>query len=204
MYSYQIFICYCRYQLIRVHSTSLGENCKWLQMFEDVDLIIFCVSLTDYDQFSYDVNNGVSTNKMLESKKLFETIVTHPVFAQKDFLLILTKFDLLEDKIEQVPLTQCEWFHDYNPVVNEYSSSNKKRRATLAHRAFHYIADKFKRLFYSLTGNKLYVSRVTCLDADNVDEALKYGREVLKWDFEKQNFITNEWSLGSVEASTSS
>lgn len=175
-------------------------------MFEDVDLIIFCVSMTDYDQFSYDVNNGVSTNKMLESKKLFQTIVTHPVFAQKDFLLIITKFDLLEDKIEQVPLTQCEWFHDYNPAfnVNEKSSSNKKHRATLAQHAFHYIADKFKRLFYSLTRNKLYVSRVTCLDADNVDEALKYGREVLKWDFEKQNFCMNDWSLGSLEASTSS
>lgn len=189
-----------------MHSSSLGENCKWLQMFEDVDLVIFCASLTDYDQFSYDAKNGVSTNKMLETKKLFETIVTHSAFAEKPFLLIFTRFNQLEEKIEQVPLTQCEWFHDYNPVLNvdENGSNNVKRNSKLAQRSFHYIADKYKRLFNSLTGNKLYVSRVTCFDADNVDEVLKYGREVLRWDIEKPNLCVNDWSLGSIDATTTS
>ncbi|GMP38115.1 hypothetical protein CsSME_00009491 [Camellia sinensis var. sinensis] len=88
------------YQLIRFHASNLEENCKWLEMFEDIDLILYCVALPDYNQFSDD-DNGVSTNKMLVSKKLFENIVTHPNFHQKDFILILSEFDVFEEKIEQ-------------------------------------------------------------------------------------------------------
>ncbi|KAA8545919.1 hypothetical protein F0562_020630 [Nyssa sinensis] len=197
-----------RYQLIRVHASSLGENCKWLEMFEDVDLVLYCVSLTDYDQFE-DIN-GVSTNKMLESKKLFESIVSHPYCHQKNFLLILNKFDLLEEKIEQVPLTRCDWFHDFNPVIsinpNGCSSHINNTNPSLAQRAFHYIAVKFKRLFYSLTRRNLYVSKVTGLEPDNVDESLRYAREIIKWEEEKPNvIISNEWnSSGSIDASSSS
>lgn len=57
-----------RDQLIRVHSRGLGENCKWLEMFEDVPMVVFCVSLVDYDQFSVD-GSGYLTNEMILSMK---------------------------------------------------------------------------------------------------------------------------------------
>lgn len=197
---------YCRYQLIRVHASSLGENCKWLEMFEDTDLVLYCVSLTDYDQFS-DNTNGVPINKMLESKKLFERIVTHPTFHRKNFLLILNKFDLLEEKIEKAPLTQCEWFRDFNPVIshNQSSTSGNYNNPSLAQRAYNYIAVQFKRLFFSLTGGcKLYVYRVTGLEPDCVDEAFRYTREILKWEEEKPQLTLQDLSSGSVDASSSS
>ncbi|KAE8690745.1 Extra-large guanine nucleotide-binding protein 1 [Hibiscus syriacus] len=198
-----------RFQLIRLHPSSLGENCKWVGMFEDVDIVLFCVSLTDYAEFSLD-GNGVPVNKMVASKQLFESIVTHPEFEQKDFLLILNKADLLEEKIEQAPLTRCEWFHDFNPVIshNQLSNSNscndRNRHATLAQRAFHYIAVKFKRLFHSLTDHKLYVSMVTGLEPDSVDEALRYTRDILKWDYNDNSFINVEMSSTDIEASSTS
>ncbi|XVF00629.1 hypothetical protein REPUB_Repub04eG0017300 [Reevesia pubescens] len=198
-----------RYQLIRLHPSSLGEKCKWVEMFEDVDIVLFCVSLTDYDEFSLD-SNGVLTNKMLASKQLFESIVTHPTFEQKDFLLILNKADLLEEKIEQVPLTRCEWFHDFNPVIshNHYHNNSNTRsnnNTSLAQRAFHYIAVKFKRLFNSLTDDrKLYVSMVTGLEPDSVDEALRYTRDILKWEDKENSFLNNELSSTDMEASTTS
>ncbi|XVF68197.1 hypothetical protein PTKIN_Ptkin10aG0185300 [Pterospermum kingtungense] len=196
-----------RYQLIRLHPSSLGENCKWVEKFEEIDIVIFCISLTDYDEFSLD-SNGVLTNKMMASKQLFETIVTHPTFEQKDFLLILNKADLLEEKIEQVPLTRCEWFHDFNPVIshNHYipSSSNRNNNhGSLAQRAFHYVAVKFKRLFHSLTDRNLYVSMVTGLEHDSVDEALRYSRDILKWHYKENSFINNESST-DIEASSTS
>lgn len=192
----------CRYQLIRVHPRNLGENCKWLEMFEDVDIVLFCVSLTDYDEFFED-NNGVLTNKMLASRQLFENIVTHPTFKEKDFLLLLNKYDILEEKIEQSPLTKCEWFLDFNPVisVNYHSSSRRNNNVPRAQYAFHYIALQFKRLFNSLTDRKLFVSQVTGLEQETVDEALRYAREILNWDEEEPNYTNNE---SSFEASSSS
>lgn len=193
-----------RYQLIRVHASSLGVNCKWLEMFEDVDLVLFCVSLTDYDEY-YVNSDGACVNKMLASKKLIENIVTHPTFAQKDFLLILNKFDLLEEKLERVPLSQCEWFQDFNPVMSSHSHNRHgNNNPSLAQRAFQYIGVKFKRWFGSLTERKLYISPVTGLESDSVDEALKYAREILKWEQEKPTVSVNEWSSESMEASTSS
>ncbi|KAL4302001.1 hypothetical protein GQ457_10G022960 [Hibiscus cannabinus] len=196
-----------RFQLIRLHPSSLGENCKWVEMFDDVDIVLFCVSLADYDEFSLD-STGVQVNKMVASKQLFETLVTHPAFERKDFLLVLNKADLLEEKIDQVPLTRCEWFHDFNPVIsnnqhtNINSCNDRNKHATLAQRAFHYIAVKFKRLFDSLTDRKLYVSMVTGFEPDSVDEAFRYTRDILKWEFKANSFTNNEMSSTDIEASS--
>ncbi|XP_010263811.1 PREDICTED: extra-large guanine nucleotide-binding protein 1 [Nelumbo nucifera] len=194
-----------RYQLIRVHAKGLGENCKWLEMFEDIRLVIFCVSLSDYDQFCDD-GSGSFVNKMLASKRLFESIVSHPTFDQMEFLLILNKFDLLEEKIEQVPLTRCEWFDDFNPVRSHHSSNRNSNSVnsnpSLSQLAFYYIAIKFKRLFNSLTGRKLYVSLANAWEPATVDEALRYAKEILKWDEERENLSMNELSNYSTEASS--
>ncbi|KAF5738190.1 extra-large guanine nucleotide-binding protein 1 [Tripterygium wilfordii] len=194
-----------RYQLIRVHARGLGENFKWLDMFEDVGMVIFCISLSDYDQFSVD-GNGSLTNKMLLGKKLFESIVTHPTFEQMDFLLILNKFDLFEEKIERVPLSCVDWFDDFHPLVSRHrpnSSSNSINNSpSLGQLAFYYIAVKFKRLYSSLTGRKLYVSLVKGLEPKSVDAALKNAREILKWDEERTYFSHSEYSNYSTEASS--
>ncbi|KAH7517906.1 hypothetical protein FEM48_Zijuj09G0113700 [Ziziphus jujuba var. spinosa] len=195
-----------RFQFIRIHPSSLGEHCKWLDMFEDVDIVLFCVSLADYDEFFED-NNGVCMNKMMASKQLFESIITHPLFDQKNFLLILNKYDLLEEKIEEkIPLSRCEWFREFNPVIsnNPGSSNNNSTNPPLAHRSFQYIAMKFKRLFHTLTDRKLYVSAVTGLEPDTVEEALKNAREILKWVEEEPKRNGNEASSTSIDASSSS
>lgn len=175
-------------------------------MFEDVGMVIFCVSLSDYDQFSAD-GNGSFTNKMLLSRTFFESIVTHPTFEQMDFLLILNKFDLFEEKVERVPLNQCVWFDDFHPVITRHrsnsntSSNNINSSPSLGHLASYYIAAKFKRLYSSLTGKKLYASVVKGLQPDSVDTALKYSREILKWDEERANF-SFDYSVYSTEASS--
>ncbi|KAL5557184.1 hypothetical protein UlMin_039420 [Ulmus minor] len=194
-----------RYQLIRVHARGLGENCKWLEMFEDIGLVVFCISLSDYDQFSADTD-GSYTNKMLLARRFFESIVTHPTFEEMDFLLILNKLDLFEEKIERVPLTQCDWFEDFHPMISRHRSNSNSNSInsspSLAQVASHYIGVKFKRLYSSLTGKRLYVSVVRGLAPNSVDAALKYGREILKWEEERQNFSLSEYSMYSTEASS--
>ncbi|KAJ0262776.1 Extra-large guanine nucleotide-binding protein 2 [Hirschfeldia incana] len=194
-----------KYQLIRLNHRSLGENWKWLEMFEDADLVIFCVSLTDYGEYIEDVE-GVLVNKMVANKQLFESMLTHPSLANKRFLLLLTKFDLLEEKIEEVPLRTCEWFEDFNPLISQNQTS--RHNPPMAQRAFHYIGYQFKRLYDSLSMRrrsfkpKLFVSQVS-LESDSVDNALRYAREILKWHVEEGS-VFQETSTTSFEASLSS
>ncbi|KAJ0252091.1 hypothetical protein HA466_0129410 [Hirschfeldia incana] len=200
-----------KYQLIRLNPRSLGENWKLLEMFEDADLVIFCVSLTDYGECIED-SEGVLVNKMIANKQLFESMVTHPILANKRFLLVLTKFDLLEERIEEVPLRTCEWFEDFNPLVSQNQTS--RHNPPMAQRAFHYIGYQYKRLYDSLVEPfstrgggrsfrpKLFVSQVS-LESDTVDNALRYAREILKWHVEETSMF-QEMSTTSIEASLSS
>lgn len=198
-----------RYQLIRINNRGLHENCKWLQMFDDVRLVIFCVAASDYDEY-YEDANGTIVNKMIESRQLFESIVLHPTFEQMDFLLLLTKFDLLDQKIDKSPLTSCDWFDDFTPLLsrNLINGSSRSTRsshtgATLAQMAVHYMAVKFKRLFHSLTERKLYVSYVNALDQESVRLAIRYSREIVKWEDEKPVFGASETTYSEEPSSYS-
>ncbi|GAB2282544.1 hypothetical protein Dimus_017085 [Dionaea muscipula] len=197
-----------RYQLIRVQGRGLAQNCKWLEMLEDARLVIFCVALSDYDQFLVE-EDGAPANKMMLAKKFFESIVTHPTFEHMDFLLLLNKYDLFEEKIENIPITQCKWFEDFHPLMSRHhhtssankGSSNAKsvNNTSISQLAFHHIAVKFKRLYSCLTGRKLYVSLVNGLEPTSVNEALKYAREILKWEDERINFSFSDYSIYSTE-----
>lgn len=181
-----------------MNSRGLSEGCKWLEMFEDVRAVIFCIALSDYDQL-WAQGTGPLCNKMLLSRDLFEGVLRHPSFIDTPFLLFFNKYDAFEEKIGQVPLRVCEWFGDFSPVRLHNSSQS------LAQQAYYYVAMKFKDLYASITGRKLYVCQTKARDRSTVGEAFKYIREVLKWDDEKDSKFCGaaDESFFSTELSSS-
>lgn len=68
-----------RYQLIRVSAKGMNEGCKWVEMFEDVSMVIFSVALSDYDELGAPASGSSRTlmNKMIQSRDLFEATIRY-------------------------------------------------------------------------------------------------------------------------------
>lgn len=111
------------------------ERKNWIRMFEGVTTIIFCVSLSEYDQ---SLAEEPTQNRLLESFQLFQSIVTSRWFVNTSIVLFLNKKDIFQRKITKVPLT------DYFP---DYTGGRDYNRAT----------DFIKQKFLGLNVNKLQI-----------------------------------------------
>lgn len=187
-----------QYQLIQLSFKGLQSRRKRLEMFEVMNAIVICVSLTAYHQVSIQ-RTGIQQNKMLENTDFLEKIVRNSCFVGTPSILLLNKYDQFQDKIKEIPLTVCEWFNGFNP------SKIHSKNHSLAHKAYYYVAVKFKRWHSFITGRKLFVWPIQDLERTSMNETFRYIREIIDWSKRNREFYASSTdSLSSAELSCSS
>ncbi|VDM58824.1 unnamed protein product [Angiostrongylus costaricensis] len=78
-----------------------SERKKWIHCFEDVNAIIFLAALSEYDEVLFE---DETTNRMLESQRLFESICNSRWFINTSIILFLNKRDLFIEKIKHLSI----------------------------------------------------------------------------------------------------
>jgi len=71
---------------------------KWFQCFESVTSILFMASTSEYDQVLLEDRK---TNRVQESRNIFDTIINNRIFEKISVILFLNKIDLLVNKVRQ-------------------------------------------------------------------------------------------------------
>ncbi|XP_066995562.1 guanine nucleotide-binding protein subunit alpha homolog [Anabrus simplex] len=74
-----------------------SQRQKWFQCFEGVTSIIFLVSSSEFDQVLLEDRR---TNRLEESRNIFDTIVNNSIFRGVSIILFVNKTDLLAKKLE--------------------------------------------------------------------------------------------------------
>lgn len=74
-----------------------SQRQKWFQCFDDVTAILFLVGSSEFDQ---NLMEDRLTNRLVESRSIFETIVNNDCFRHVAIILFFNKTDLLEEKIK--------------------------------------------------------------------------------------------------------
>ncbi|XP_049848769.1 G protein alpha i subunit-like [Schistocerca gregaria] len=127
-----------------------SERKKWMNCFQGITALIYCVSLSDYDLKLEEDNE---TNRMQESLTLFGQICNSKWFVDTSIILFLNKSDLFQEKIKKVPLTAC--FEDWDENNRDWKE------------AANFIANKFKRKRQE--GKPIYIQITCATDTKNVD-----------------------------------
>ncbi|KAI8894540.1 guanine nucleotide binding protein, alpha subunit [Globomyces pollinis-pini] len=81
----------------------------WVAYFENIQLIVFLVAISSYDQV---LSEDKDVNRMVDAIKLFGDIVNHPLLTQPDMVVFFNKKDLFDIKIQTIPLKN--YFPNYN------------------------------------------------------------------------------------------
>lgn len=137
-----------------------SERRKWAHCFENVDAIIYLVSLSEYDQTLFE--DGV-TNRMVESMNLFDQICNMKWFMNVTLILFLNKKDLFEQKIKESNIT---------PAFPAYTGPQEYQPAV------DFITAKFLEINKN-PDRKIYPYTTCATDTDNVRVVFKVVKDTI-------------------------
>eukprot|EP01083_Nonionella_stella_P066221 174185_1 len=141
-----------------------SERKKWINCFNEVQAVLFVVSLSSYNETMYE---NQMKNCMADALELFEETVNNKHFDETHIILFLNKKDLFTNKIQEVPITCCDAFADFNEYQKE---SNIDPDPHDFEQTTVYIKQKFHDLLWNKSINKqIYTHLTTAMDRANID-----------------------------------
>ncbi|KAM0745917.1 guanine nucleotide-binding protein alpha-1 subunit [Meredithblackwellia eburnea MCA 4105] len=118
-----------------------SERRKWAHCFEDVQVLIFIVAISEYNQMLYE---DESIPRLKEATTLWDSIANSRWFTRTSIILFLNKIDLFRNKLEN---------HKFGDYVLEYQGANSYSAvSTYLIQHFHSLyRNPSKELFIHLT-----------------------------------------------------
>ena len=127
-----------------------SERKKWIHCFEDVNAIIFCAALSEYDQV---LREDETTNRMHDSLQIFDSLCNNKWFPNTCIILFLNKKDQFEEKILRSSLTTC---------FAEYAGAQEYGKAAA------YIQAQYEAKKNKSTTNEIYCHMTCATDTTNI------------------------------------
>merc|ERR1719189_2793139 len=141
---------------------------KWFQCFESVTAILFIASTSEYDQVLLEDRR---TNRVQESRNIFDTIINNRIFERISVILFLNKIDLLVQKVHHSDI------HHYFP---EFEDIEKVAKHSPGYRGNPKSVEDVKRflLSYFLSAKRyseraLYHHFTVAVDTNNIKIVFK-------------------------------
>ncbi|XP_025412310.1 guanine nucleotide-binding protein subunit alpha homolog isoform X2 [Sipha flava] len=91
-----------------------SQRQKWFQCFDSVTSILFLVSSSEFDQVLVEDRK---TNRLEESKNIFDSIVNNVIFRRVSIILFMNKTDLLADKLERRETNIKHYFSNFTACL---------------------------------------------------------------------------------------
>ncbi|KAE9555493.1 hypothetical protein FO519_001261 [Halicephalobus sp. NKZ332] len=132
------------------------ERRKWLNFFDNVQMLLFVAALSDYDLYETE---DPSQNRLTANRYIFKTIVQSSFFKNSAIVLFLNKYDTFQEKIVYSPLSR---------FYPEYKGGHDKEKAS------EFLGAFFKR--HVRDQYKFFMFFTTAVDTRNVD--LMFGSAV--------------------------
>ena len=91
------------YTMMFVEYPKIGKTDKtYLDMFENVTAIVYVLSLTSFDEVIENDKDNTICNAMEKSLQTLKEYAMHPSLSKIPFILIFSKDDLLEQKLNNL------------------------------------------------------------------------------------------------------
>lgn len=132
------------------------ERRKWIETFDNVTTLIFCVAISEYDHM---LREEPRQNRLLESFQLWESVINSKWFQRSSVVLFLNKKDIFRQKLRTNPLQR--YFPEYRPL--EMVATEE----TTYEHAAEFIKNKFLAMNYGRV--QIYPYLTCATDTKNID-----------------------------------